>query len=401
MVPPSPGHRRRQSSISVNNFSNHSRRSSTYSTPSKRSSQAFGNDSLSPLELDSRALGSSFGVGDGNDLGNLEDELEDAWEGGYQETEDGDNSQLDGGIVRSPTPPAKDINYDLDKFRDSGVHVPTRTGSTGTSANTSPTHRRKSSGTRFPTRRSRGQTLSQWEEEEIIDGISKSLQACMRDVELLANATTLADGTIEEEPDARNTITGFIDSLRDLPRQHGNLETNTTRLVTAHTSLATHMAHSVRTIQPLAYQIVSLGSSASTLEVNELDGTLEALDAALESLPRPTVDVRTGLERLSSSTRNLAATLSELSDSLHMARQLTETATRRLKGTRDMVTTLRKELRQAEEGRLGIDDGGWDEKLARREGAAACQDILSGFDKACNDWRQRLLDGQTNEHPEA
>lgn len=397
MVPPSPTHRRRQSSTSIHNLPSRSRRSSIYSTPSKRSSRAFGSDALSPLELDSRTLGSSFGVGDGNDLGNLEDELAGAWEEDGQGTEDGESSQLDGGITRSPSSPMKNIVYGLEKIRDSGIDVPSRMGSANTSANTSPTHRRKSSATQPAARISRGHSTSHWEEVAVGHDISKSLQACMREIELLATATSVVDETIEEEP-PRDTISGFVKSLQDLGGQHSSLETNTTRLITAHASLATHMAHAVRTIQSLAYHVVSPMSSAYSLEVEEIDATLAILDAAVQALPRPTLDARSGLERLSSTTDDLMASLSDLSDSIHMSRHLTETATRRLKGTRDMVSTIRKELQQADDGRLWIESGDWDQKLADREAATACRDILSGFDKTCDDWRKRLLDSQEAQH---
>jgi hypothetical protein len=84
-------------------------------------------------------------------------------------------------------------------------------------------------------------------------------------------------------------------------------------------------------------------------------------------------------------------TLNYLSDTLHMSRQTTTTATRRLRAARETVAELRRDEELREEGERWLDKGGWGERLQKRECALVCGDVVGGFEKVCDDWRERLV----------
>lgn len=111
-----------------------------------------------------------------------------------------------------------------------------------------------------------------------------------------------------------------------------------------------------------------------------------------ESMPRPTTTAYNSLTALHTLTSDLVQTLNYLSDTLHMSRQTTTTATRRLKSARELVAELRREEELREEGERWLTRGNWCEKLRKRECASVCGEVVGGFEEVCNGWRARLLD---------
>lgn len=110
-----------------------------------------------------------------------------------------------------------------------------------------------------------------------------------------------------------------------------------------------------------------------------------------ESMPRPTTAALDALSQLHALTADVAQTLNYLSDTLHMSRQTTTTATRRLKSARELVMEMRKEEEAREEGERWLTRGNWSERLSRRECAGVCKDVVGGFEEVCNGWRARLV----------
>ena len=108
-------------------------------------------------------------------------------------------------------------------------------------------------------------------------------------------------------------------------------------------------------------------------------------------LPHPTTPALQSLSSLHTLTTDLVQTLNYLSDTLHMSRQTTTTATRRLKSARDLVAELRADEELREEGERWLDRGDWGARLARRECAGVCGEVVGGFEKVCESWRERLL----------
>ena len=58
-----------------------------------------------------------------------------------------------------------------------------------------------------------------------------------------------------------------------------------------------------------------------------------------------------------------------------------------------MMLELRKEQDLGEEGRRWIEMGDWERRLREREGARMCGDVVGGFERVCEGWRERLLSG--------
>ena len=115
-------------------------------------------------------------------------------------------------------------------------------------------------------------------------------------------------------------------------------------------------------------------------------------------MPRPSANAYTSLSALHSITSDLVQTLNYVSDTLHMSRQTTTTATRRLKSARELVAEMRQEEELREEGERWLKIHNWGERLQNRECATVCGDVVSGFEQVCNDWRARLL-AQTESAP--
>lgn len=74
-----------------------------------------------------------------------------------------------------------------------------------------------------------------------------------------------------------------------------------------------------------------------------------------------------------------------------MSRQTTTLATRRLKSAREQVAELRREEEEREQAERWLEREKWSERLQRRECAAVCGDVVGGFEKVCEGWRERLL----------
>jgi hypothetical protein len=122
-----------------------------------------------------------------------------------------------------------------------------------------------------------------------------------------------------------------------------------------------------------------------------IDDLMPLLVTLSESMPRPTTAALISLTQLHSLTADLVQTINYLTDTLHMSRQTTTTATRRLKSTRELVAEMRKEEDAREEGERWLKRGNWSERLGKRECAGLCGDVVGGFEEVCNNWRARLV----------
>lgn len=110
-----------------------------------------------------------------------------------------------------------------------------------------------------------------------------------------------------------------------------------------------------------------------------------------DSMPRPSTAAFNSLNQLHTLTADLVQTLNMLSDTLHVSRQTTTAASRRLKTARDLVAELRREDEDREEGERFLTQGNWGERLRNRECAGVCGEVVGGFEEVCNGWRARLL----------
>jgi hypothetical protein len=193
------------------------------------------------------------------------------------------------------------------------------------------------------------------------------------------------------------------------------------RLITAHTSITSHLTHQTRALQTLIHPL--LFSHFPLLSTEAIDTLIPLIDdGLLPNLPfpfpqqpisqphgsqRPTssysssstssqsssvaVNPLMALQALLTQTSDLTHTLRSLSDTLHESRQLTSTASRRLRSARELVAELRREEEDREEGHRWIEKGQWDRRLRDREAGRVCGEVVSGFEAVCGEWRIKLF----------
>ncbi|EKD20887.1 uncharacterized protein L3040_000990 [Drepanopeziza brunnea f. sp. 'multigermtubi'] len=311
-----------------------------------------------------------------NGLGNLADELADAWEEGEEEDDEDYEPDMNFQEVRDEgNGPTRDSGVDVGS---SPVQVQPK------SANLTPPTPTIGGGRRHRRQPSEYDGSDYGGDSDLESpGMPTGLLARMDMVDSLARRGAENNGT-----DRESVVKRVIDGLKDLGGQSG-VEGNATRLITAHSALSTHLHHQTRLLQSLAYPLFSPGSIPPDEEfINEL---MPLLVTTGESMPRPTAAAFQSLDQLHSLTADLVHTLNYLSDTLHMSRQTTATAARRLKSTRELVAEMRKEEEAREEGEIWLKRHNWGERLGARECAGVCGDVVGGFEEVCNGWRARLI----------
>lgn len=311
-----------------------------------------------------------------NGLGNLADELADAWgDGGEEDDDDYEEPDMNFQEVKEEGEggPQRDSGVDV---TSSPIQAPLK------SANLTPPAQMMGRGHR---RQRSDYDGSDYGGDSDLEspGMPPGLVARMDMVESLARRGTENNGSERDE-----VVKRVIDGLKDLGGQSG-VEGGATRLVTAHSALATHLLHQTRLLQSLSYPLFS----PLTLPPDDdfIDDLMPLLVTIGETMPRPTAAAFNSLTALHSSTADLVQTLNYLSDTLHMSRQTTTTATRRLKSARELVAEMRKEEDAREEGERWLTRHNWSERLRTRECAGVCGDVVGGFEEVCNGWRERLV----------
>ncbi|CAG8961430.1 hypothetical protein HYFRA_00013880 [Hymenoscyphus fraxineus] len=308
-----------------------------------------------------------------NGLGNLADELADAWDEDEGEGEEDDEElEMNFQEVRGMEP-TRDSGVDVGS---SPVMAPSKT------SNLTPPIQMGGKGHRRQASDYDGSDYGGDSDMES-DGMPPGLLARMDQVESLARRGTESNGTERD-----GVVKRVVEELKDLGGQSG-VEGNATRLITAHTALSTHLLHQTRLLQSLAYPLLS--PLVAPPDDETIEDLLPLLVTLSESMPRPTTAAFTSLTQLHGLTADLIQTLNYLSDTLHMSRQTTTAATRRLRSARELVAEMKKEEEEREEGELWLTKGNWSERLGKRECAGVCGDVVGGFEEVCNGWRERLL----------
>ncbi|PMD58254.1 uncharacterized protein K444DRAFT_631298 [Hyaloscypha bicolor E] len=310
-----------------------------------------------------------------NGLGNLADELADAWgdeEGSGEEDEYGE-----------PEMNFQEVKEEGDggQTRDSGVDV----SSSPVEGSLKPSGLFPPGGGRGHRRQTSEYDGSDYGGDSDLEsaGMPVGLVSRMDMVESLARRGMENNGT-----DRDGVVKRVIEGLKDLGSQSG-VEGGATRLITAHSALSTHLMHQSRLLQSLAYAVLS--PVVAPPDEDFIDDLMPLLVTIGESMPRPTAAAFNSLTQLHTLTADLVQTLNYLSDTLHMSRQTTTTATRRLRSARELVAEMRKEEDAREEGERWLKRHNWSERLGNRECAGVCGDVVGGFEEVCNDWRARLV----------
>ncbi|KAI1066613.1 uncharacterized protein FIESC28_00008 [Fusarium coffeatum] len=214
-------------------------------------------------------------------------------------------------------------------------------------------------------------------------GMPPGLVSKMDAVESLARRGTENYGGPADDVFKRVTT-----ALRDLGSQ-SSVEASASRLITAHTALTTHLSHQTRQIHNLSFPLLS--PLVAPPDPETIDDLIPLLINLSDTMPRPSTTAFNSLTSLHSLTNELVQNLNYLSDTLHMSRQTTTMATRRLKSAKEIVSEMRKEEELREEGERWLTRGNWGERLEKRECAGVCGDVIGGFEEVCNGWRERLL----------
>ncbi|KAF3760247.1 hypothetical protein M406DRAFT_231210, partial [Cryphonectria parasitica EP155] len=311
----------------------------------------------------------------GNGLGNLADELADALsddgEGYYEEgEEEEDNDERRGGHV-DVAGSGSGAGLGERRNKHLSLSLPPATNGRGH-------HRRK--GSQYDG--------SEYGSESDLDspGMPSGLVSKMDAVESLARRGTESNGG-----HADGVFRRVTDGLRDLSSQV-SVESNTSRLITAHTALTTHLTHQTRQIQNLTFPL--LNPLAPPPDADTIDSLLPEITTLQEMMPRPSQAAFASIMGLQNLTTDLVHSLSDLSDLLQVGRQLTTTATRRLRSAKEVVTDMRRDEELREEGERWITKGNWGERLERRECASVCGEIVGGFEEVCDGWRTRLAQAE-------
>ncbi|EED16863.1 conserved hypothetical protein [Talaromyces stipitatus ATCC 10500] len=343
-------------------------------------------------------------VDSGGGLGNLADELADAWG-------DGEGYEYASGI---------EVNDQMNNIHDdnhsSGEQTPReQTSPSDTNSLQPPRNREKQIQNRHHRR-----TESQYDgsdygnDSDFEEGSEFSPNFERR----LAGIESLARRGIEENGSSNDQIIQrFVEGLRDLGAQSG-IENGAARLITAHTSITSHLTHQTRALQTLIHPL--LFSHFPLLSLESMDDLIPLIDEGLlPNLPLPfstqqthnsslrpqsasssrssqsqaatSADPLLSLQALLGQTSDLTLTLRTLSDTLHESRQLTSTASRRLRSARELVAEIKREDEDREEGHRWIESGQWDRKLKEREAGRVCGEVVSGFEAVCGEWRRKLF----------
>jgi len=332
-------------------------------------------------------VGSSHGVGDNlaEELGeSLADEL-----GGWDEEDDEEDTFADDSAAQHGI---------LEQERDSGIDVassppPTQPKKTDTAASNGSLLSADTAHTKRSRHHQRtasdydGSEYGSESDLEVTSLVSASLEARLAAVEAMARRGTEDTGSAHDTAVARLTA-----GLRDLGGQTG-VEQGAARLTTACGAVATHLAHQSRVVAQLSGALLGpLAPPPDPVAVDDLLPVLEAAVAAVAQVApsnRPVFD----LHGLANMTADLAQSMAYLSDTLHVNRQTTTVAARRLRAVKEVLAEWKREDKDREEGVMWLERGNWDHRLRERECARECRNVVEGFEKVCGGWRERLIAG--------
>ncbi|CAM1510278.1 Fc.00g006130.m01.CDS01 [Cosmosporella sp. VM-42] len=375
--PRTPRHSRNSSAIDSYSGSPQARRLSKSSIQDPSTPYRNSLNQADILDLNALAGG---GAGGGNGMGNLADELADAFSDSGDEDEYDDDDRDDGLLQNIDE--GGEHQQSTERRGSITLKSPSANGDDRTRAPnlTLPSPHRKGH-----QRQRSGYDGSDYGSESDLDspGMPPGLVAKMDAVESLARR-----GTENYGGPADSVFTRVTDELRDLGSQ-SSVEASASRLITAHSALTTHLTHQTRQLHNLTFPLLS--PLVPPPDPETIDDLVPLLLALSDNMPRPSTSAFNSLTALHSITSDLVQTLNYLSDTLHMSRQTTTTATRRLKSAKEIVAEMRREEELKEEGERWLTRGNWGERLEKRECAGVCGEVIGGFEEVCNGWRERLL----------
>ncbi|OAL37511.1 hypothetical protein AYO20_03360 [Fonsecaea nubica] len=363
-------------------------------TPRPMSSKSSRPPSFSQQRRPSRtSINSNRSIepyGDGNGLGNLADELEQAWDD--EEEGEGHSNFLEGlreGEVDQDSSMVRDMRspYEVNDMHDFGLGMVVQSphgqydGSASTlrvppsRRNSQPRENKKPGHQRHESAYDGSDYGPDSEADEEDDAIPPILRKRIRDIENLTRMCVNPEDAVSE---GGGTVRRVIHGLKDLGPQ-ANIEYGVTQLITAYTSMATHRTHKTRDLFSQSHSLMYGGTLWQVPEemVDLLLDDITSLSATLPFL-RPQNPLLS-LQILASQTDELTHTLRSLTDLLQESRLAASAATRKLKSVRDMVEDMSLEEELVENSILLIQAGDWDRRCRERQAARTCQEVCEGF----------------------
>lgn len=230
------------------------------------------------------------------------------------------------------------------------------------------------------------------------DDLPPTLLRRISDIESLTRISAHTDDILGENGGiiARTTA-----GLKDLGPQ-ASIENGATRLLTAYTSMSTHRTHKTKELLSQSHSLLfapqaygsAFSSQALLLREDVLDDLLAHVEDLMDAIPVVAAggpNPLLSLQILVSNTAELVYALRSLADVLQESKVAAAAAGRRLKSVKELVAEIRLEEELRDEGVRWIEKGNWDKRLQERECKSVCSDVVRGFERVCDDWRERLL----------
>lgn len=300
----------------------------------------------------------------GSGMGNLADELGQLSDDEYDE--DGDEEEQDG-------------TDDKDEIsRDSGVDV-----SYSNTLQSGSSHHVRNFSKPFggnPDKPPDGDHEAPREQEEESAKFSAYLEDLLTTIARMTSYTTTSEDPL---------IPRTISQLQDLGNQT-SLEAAAQRFTTSINSTTSHLNAQSKSLQMLAQSLYPMFAFSAPLDPSIAAETLPLIEALQQEISQPDYTPAQKLQRLDRETADLLSTLSHITDTLQMGKQITATAARNLRQTQTMVIELRREQERSDLARHELAKNDWNEKLQSRWCGTQCEDIISGFEDQCKVLRGRL-----------
>ncbi|KIW20157.1 hypothetical protein PV08_00732 [Exophiala spinifera] len=327
-----------------------------------------------------------------NGLGNLADELGQAWD---DEEEGGSNfleGLREGDVEQDHSLHGLQSPYAINDMHDFGFGMVVQSPHPAQYDGASPALQVPSSQAidlRPPTHPKRGHQRhesaydgSDYGPESDADGAEEEEEATLppilrkriHDIQKLTRMCANPEDAVSE---GGGTVKRTIQGLKDLGPQ-GNVEYGVTRLITAYTSMASHRTNKTRDLFTQSHSLIYGGMAHLPEEM--VDVLLEEITTLMSTLPflRPQNPL-ISLQILASQTDELSQTLRSLTDLLQESRLAASAATRKLKSVRDMVEDMNVEDELVENSIMLIQAGDWDRRCRTRQAAKTCQEVCEGF----------------------
>ncbi|ETI26297.1 hypothetical protein G647_03074 [Cladophialophora carrionii CBS 160.54] len=321
-----------------------------------------------------------------NGMGNLADELEQAWDDEVDEEEgqsifleglrEGDVAQ-DSSMMRDIQSPMHDLGFGMaaQSPRDQINGLSPTSSVPLNRSDSQPQERKKPGHQRHESAYDGSDYGPESEAEQEDETLSPMFRKRLRDIESLTRMCVNPEDAVSE---GGGTVRRVISGLKDLGPQ-ANIEYGVTRLSTAYTSMATHRTHKTRDLFTQSHSLM-YGGSLWQLPEDLIDLLLADINDLAAALPflRPQNPLLS-LQILASQTDELTQTLRSLTDLLQESRLASSAATRKLKSVRDMVDDMALEEELVENSILLIQAGDWDRRCRTRQAARTCQEVCEGF----------------------